>query len=60
MLMYSYTATNAGYHIIVYVVAWRSGRVKAGVLGGGILGTVDRARIVRLARKQHARILAVS
>jgi hypothetical protein len=58
--MYSYTATSAGYHVIVYVVAWRDGRVKAGVLAGGIVGTVDPARIVRLARKQHARILAVS
>jgi hypothetical protein len=58
--MYSYVARSAGFEVIVYVVSWRSGRVKAGVLAGGILGTVDASRIVRLARKQHARILAAS
>jgi hypothetical protein len=58
--MYSYTATSAGYHIVVYAVVWRDGRVKAGVIAAGILGTIDPARIVGLARKQHARILAVA
>lgn len=58
--MYSYTTTSAGYRLVVYVVAWRSGQVKAGVLAGGIVATVDPARIVRLARKQHARILAAA
>jgi hypothetical protein len=56
--MYSYTATGAGYHFIVYAVIWRDGRVKAGVFGAGIVGTVDPAQIVRLARKQHDRIVA--
>jgi hypothetical protein len=54
--MYSYAARSSGFDVIVYVVSWRSGRVKAAVLAGGILGTVDPARIVGLARKQHARI----
>jgi hypothetical protein len=58
--MYSYVASSSGFRVVVYVVAWRSGRVKAGVLTGGILGTVDANQIVKLARKQHARILAVS
>jgi hypothetical protein len=56
--MYSYTAKNAGYQFIAYIVAWRSGQVKAGVVAVGILGTVEPKQIVRLARKQQARILA--
>jgi hypothetical protein len=58
--MYSYETTSSGFQLIVYAVTWRSGRVKATVLAGGILGTVDTSRIVRLACRQHAGILAAT
>jgi hypothetical protein len=56
--MYRYQTKTSGYQIIVYVLSWRSHNIKAAVVAAGILGTVDPGRVVRLARKQQARILA--
>ena len=56
-----YKAMPAGTpRVDVFVVVWRSGAVISTVSGGGLAGTVDRASVVALARKQQARVAALA
>ena len=53
---YLTTTTKNGVKVDVYAVFWRTSTVYAAVLGGGLSGTVDPSEVVRLAKKQQARI----
>ncbi len=55
--LYLRTLTNDGTKIDIYSLIWRTGRVYAAILGGGISGTVDPVAIVRLAMRQQGRIV---
>ena len=49
-------AANEGFAVILYVLVWRYGTVKASLFAGGLSGTVDAAQVVRVAQKQQERV----
>jgi len=53
---YTVNVKNEGVDLTVVTVIWRYQTMKAAIFAGGLRGTVDVAEIVRLARKQQARI----
>jgi hypothetical protein len=57
---YAATMTRNGTRIDVFSIAWRAGTIYAGVFVGALAGTADPADVVRLARKQQARISAAT
>jgi len=56
--VYAANLKNEGVDVTVVTVIWRYQTVKAAIFAGGLRGTVDVAGVVRLARKQQARIEA--
>lgn len=57
---YSTNVVSEGLHVTFFVVLWRHGAVKATLLVGGPRGTLSAAAVVRLARKQQARVAAAT
>jgi hypothetical protein len=53
---YAFTIKNGAQTSMVVAVVWRRGRVFASVIGAGLEGTVDAARVIGLARAQERRI----
>jgi hypothetical protein len=51
-----YTIHQSGFSVTVFAVGWRSGRIKAAALVGGISNTLSPELAIRLAQKQQARI----
>jgi hypothetical protein len=56
--LYSTTLKRSGLNLIVYAISWRYKTVKAGVIAGGIVGTVTPESVVLLAHRQQKRIEA--
>lgn len=54
--MYRATVKQGRTTVEVYTLAWRSGRVYAAVIGSGVAGTGKPYFVVKLARRQQARI----
>jgi len=54
--VYAVNVKKEGVDLTVVAVIWRYQTVKAAIFAGGLRGTVDVAEVVRLARKQQARI----
>jgi hypothetical protein len=56
MKLYSKAFDEYGLPFTAYVVTWRSEGVLATLYVDGLTGTLDRGDVLRLARRQEARI----